>query len=268
VKQKKLKQRGSKPLSKRALEYHKKQFETPYQSTVAFCDWLETLGCLNKETSKAVIDIGSGMGANLFFMERRFPHTAFTGIEKNPLLVSKGKAYLKKMGASRCTLVEGDIFALPKTYKGKYEGLTSYQTLSWFPEFKTPLKKMLDLKPNWIALTSLFFDGRVDAQTIIRDYTSPQIGSSASNAAKAGYGKPYSENFYNTYSIPLVREFLATNGYKNFFSTPFEIGINLQKPKDGMGTYTKLLASGRRLQISGPMLMNWHFIVAKRSNNE
>lgn len=249
-------QRGTEPLSQRTLEYHKKQFEIPYRSTVAFCDWLENIGCLEGDKEQSVIDIGSGMGANLAYMSKRFPSVTFTGIEKNPRLVKEGKAHLEKMKASKCTLVKGDIFNLPKKYRKACEGLISIQTLSWFPEFKTPLKKMVDLKPNWIALTSLFFDGRVDAKTIIRDYTSPQ-GK-----------KPYNEKFYNVYSIPLVREFLASHGYEKFDYTPFEIDVNLPKPMDGMGTYTETLTNGRRIQISGPVLMKWYFIMAKHHNHE
>jgi len=65
-----------------------------------------------------------------------------------------------------------------------------------------------------------------------------------------------------------VRDFLATHGYGEFVYTPFEIDIDLAKPPDGMGIYTETLANGRRLQISGPVLMNWYFIMAKRKEHE
>ena len=41
-----------------------------------------------------------------------------------------------------------------------------------------------------------------------------------------------------------------------------EIDIDIKKPKDKnlMGTYTVKTVENKRLQISGPLLMNWYFI--------
>jgi hypothetical protein len=65
----------------------------------------------------------------------------------------------------------------------------------------------------------------------------------------------------------LIEQFLADRGYRDFRYTPFEIDIDLPKPqKKVMGTYTEKLADGRRLQISGPLLMTWHFISARRGD--
>jgi len=43
----------------------------------------------------------------------------------------------------------------------------------------------------------------------------------------------------------------------------FDIDIDLPKGSHGgLGTYTELLADGRRLQISGPIMLSWYFILA------
>jgi len=67
----------------------------------------------------------------------------------------------------------------------------------------------------------------------------------------------------NTYSLPLVRQYLLDRGYNKFMYSRFEMPIDLPRSTSGrMGTYTELTTDGRRLQISGPLLMNWYFIYA------
>jgi hypothetical protein len=142
---------------------------------------------------------------------------------------------------------------MEQSHFGRYDGVVSFQTLSWLPEYKMPIEKMIELRPKWIAMTSLFFDGDVNCTIIVHDYTTP-LG-----------GKPYRESYYNTYSIRLVRELFAKLGYSDFKFMPFEIDIDLPKSETrGMGTYTEILQNGRRIQISGPLLMNWYFILARQ----
>jgi hypothetical protein len=58
---------------------------------------------------------------------------------------------------------------------------------------------------------------------------------------------------------------LKDKGYTVFKYCPFEMDIDLPKPEHTlMGTYTKTLPNGKRLQISGPLLMNWYFIYAAK----
>jgi hypothetical protein len=76
---------------------------------------------------------------------------------------------------------------------------------------------------------------------------------------------PTKQSFYNVYSMPVVRKFLSAEGYSQFQQTPFEIDIDLPKPAHkGRGTFTEKLQNGHRVQISGPLLMPWYFIAAKR----
>jgi hypothetical protein len=111
---------------------------------------------------------------------------------------------------------------------------------------------MTKLKPKWIALTSLFYDGPLSCTIEVQDYDSNL--------------QPCMKSFYNVYSLPLVKKILLELGYCNFQSTEFEINIDLPRPdRKGKGTYTERLQSGRRLQISGPLLMPWYFIAVKKS---
>jgi len=234
-------------------DYHERQYKQPYRSTVTFCNWLESLAFFNKSEKLRIADIGAGQGANLFYMAKRYPNTIFVGIELNPDLVKWGNEYFTQFQQDNCQLVEGDLYNLSKEHIGKYDGIVSYQTLMAFPEYKTPIRKIVELQPKWIAITSLFFDGDVNCEIKIQDYTIPLSGN------------PFSVYHYNIYSIPMVRKLLVDYGYSDFKYIHFEIDIDLPKPKGkGMGTYTEKLQNGKRIQISGPILMSWYFVVAKR----
>ena len=61
----------------------------------------------------------------------------------------------------------------------------------------------------------------------------------------------------------MVEEYFAQFGYNNFRFKKFEIDIDLPKPQNPrMATYTETTSDGRRLQISGALMMPWYFILA------
>lgn len=225
-------------------DYHIRQFKTPYRSTVAFANWLHSLGLPKPNT--AIADICCGAGAVLNYFCEQFPATSFTGIEISPTLVELGLSLKPHLN-----LVAGDMFNLESEHKDAYDGLLSVQILLAMPDFEGPLAAMCALNPKWIAATSLFYEGPVNCTIETRDYTLPLKD------------QPYKDAFYNIYSLPLVRDFLAGLGYPYFRFHKFEIDVDLPLPQNrGMGTYTQKLESGARLQFSGPLPMPWYFILA------
>jgi SAM-dependent methyltransferase len=242
-------------LHDKLLAYHRRQFDTPYRSTVAFCDWLAAEGKLDSDAASSVLDVGCGMGANTHYMSRRFPNSNFRGIDVSPTLVKRGREELKQRGAAaNCHIEKRDLYALPKKYRGALDGVISFQLLSWLPSFERPVKAMASLARHWIAASSLFNEGDVDATIRVRDYTLPAPG------------RDHTESYYNVYALLRVQRHFAALGFDKFRHCRFDIDLDLAKPLDGgKGTYTERLADGRRLQISGPVLMSWYFIVATRS---
>jgi len=232
-------------------DYHERQFRQPYRSTVAFCDWLDTERLMSPESELRILDLCSGAGANIYYMSKRYPKSSFLGVDINADNVDQGNAFFKSKGVQDCRLEIGDIYNLDPKYVSEFEGAVSFQTLSWLPDFKAPIQAMTKLAPQWIALTSLFYDGPVSC---IIDVTEYEVDLEPSRSA-----------FYNVYSLPLVRKHMEANGYGDFRFTPFEIDVDLPKPRQGlMSTYTEKLEDGRRLQRSGPLLMPWYFIAATR----
>ena len=242
-------QRKTEWLEKADMDYNERQFEFPYRSTVAFFDWLEELGYIDKNSGLRILDLGSGQGANIYYMNSRYPNCTYTGIDINEVLVEKGNQFFLKQGIENCQLEVGDIYNLDKKYKGEFDAVLSFQTLSWLPEFKKPLAAKFNLEAKWIALSSLFFEGLVSSTTEV------QLYSDVSTI--------YKESYYNVYSLPVIEAFFAEHGYGDFKYSPFEIDIDLPEPENkSMSTYTKKMENGKRIQISGPLLMPWYFISA------
>jgi len=235
-------------------DYFNRQFSTPYRSTVKFCDWLEHLGVLSNHSESNILDIGTGKGANLFYMQQRFPKYQYLGLDINKDFVNEGNLFFEKEKISNCVLESGDLYDsnLVK-YADKFEGLISLQTLSWLPEYEIALNSMINLNPNWISLSSLFYDGLVDCKIEVREFANSKEKTSSNTC------------YYNIYSLPRVKSFLAEKGYEIFKYCPFEIDIDLPKPNHThMQTYTQTLIDGKRLQKSGPLSMDWFFIYAAR----
>ena len=58
-----------------------------------------------------------------------------------------------------------------KSEIGYYDGIMCLQTLSWISNYNRIVNAMIKLNPKWIMITSLFYDGPVDAKIIIKDYS-------------------------------------------------------------------------------------------------
>ena len=184
-------------------------------------------------------------------MSKRYPNSKFLGIDINSSIIKEGNIYLKKAGVKNCQLKQGDIYSLDSEYVSKFDGIISLQTISWLPNFYEPIKAICNLRADWIALSSLFYDGPLSCNIEVQDYDENL--------------QPTIKSFYNIYSLPILDKFLNSISYSNFKYHQFDIDIDLPKPKlKGKGTYTETLLEGRKIQISGPLLMPWHFISAQK----
>lgn len=235
-------------------DYFNRQFENPYRSTIKFCDWLESLGLFKNVSGTKFLDMCTGKGSNVYYMYKRFPKCKFLGLDINDNFIKEGRNFLAHKNIKNCNLEYGDLYNLDiKKHINQFEGILSYQTLSWLPEYETAINEMIKLNPKWIALSSLFYDGLVDCKIEIKEYNNSIDKASSNNS------------FYNVYSIPRIKNFFSERGYTLFKYSPFEIDIDLPKPKHShMQTYTKKLEDNSRIQISGPLLMNWYFIYASK----
>lgn len=235
-------------LDKSLHAYHQKQWEHPKFSTVAFEQFISQ----KLVDSTNVIDVGAGSGAPTAFLAEKYKHVSFTALDYSEELVRIGKANVKKLNLNNLKFTQGDIFEL--NYFSNFDGCISLQTLSWLTTYEEALKSIFtSIQPNWLALSSLFYEGNISCKIEVTEH----------NRKKTQY--------YNIYSIPEVTNYCKKFGYNITKFEPFKLEVDLAKPDDldHMSTYTRKLFSetnktAERIQISGPLLMNWYLILIEK----
>ena len=233
--------------NKDVLSYHTEQWKKPKQQTVEFSNFISPVV---KRNSK-IIDLGCGAGAATYFIAKNFADSNFLGIDKDPNLIKIANDEIAH--ASDVTNLRyrvGDFENL-SNYSG-VDGIISLQTLSWLDGYEKMLEDVyVKLSPEWIAVTSLFYPGNISAKTDIIEHANART------------------IHYNTYSIPEIEKFSRHFKYTLSDSINFEIDFDISPPKnkDRMGTFTSLMLNGestKRIQFSGPLLMNWYFLLFRK----
>ncbi len=194
-------------------------------------------------------------GGNLIYLAEKFPGVKFEGIDYDDRVVELARSSIPNNLQNNCEIINGDWYDLDKSLKNRYSGCISFQTLSWLDGYKKAIEALAALNPEWMAFSSLFWEGNVDYFIKAVDYGNEVVNF---NDCTGVYN-------YNVYSLPSVKDHFANLGYKEFDYIPFIIDIDLeQKNPSWFGTYTKKLENGERLQISGGIMMPWYFIFAKK----
>lgn len=175
------------------------------------------------------------------------------GLDVSSKLIDLGNQLCESQKINNLLFEQGNCFSLEK--RSNVDGVISLQTLSWLTEYETPLREIMrKINPQWIALTSLFYEGDISCMIQLEEHKE-----------KRKYN-------YNIYSIPAVKRLCESEGYILTKIEPFIINIDIKKPQDidYMGTYTKKIFKDdddgfERLQISGPLLMNWYMLMIEKS---
>ena len=228
----------------RSMSYHLSQFANQKRSTVHFYNFAKK----EIEKSKTVLDIGCGGGAATYFIATQHKEINFLGLDSNPNLIQSAKDTTKENQLPNLSFEVGDLYKLDAS-RLNCEGVISLQTLSWLSSIDEPMTSIFtSMKPRWIALSSLFYEGDITATIVINEHQRSR------------------KTFYNVYSIPGLNRLAKQHGYFISKFEKFNIDVDLPKPTDinFMSTYTESLIaadSNRRIQISGPLLMNWYFIM-------
>lgn len=236
-------------LDEENMNFHMRQYGNPYRSTVKFSEFLKRRNA--RGGNYRILDLGCGAGAVLGYLlasDKRFSWGY--GIDINKNLVDIGNKILKERGIYNCKLVEGDFFDMDISVFGKINGVVSLQTFNILPDYTEIVKCMCKLSPEWMGFSMLGFEGLIDYKIKLSDYTKGNGGS---------------EVFYNIYSLPRMKEFFSCMGYSKFEYEEFVIDIDLARANPmGRGTYTVKTEQGKRMQISGGMMMPWYFVYVEK----
>jgi trans-aconitate methyltransferase len=229
--------------------YHMAQWSEPKRSTVAFERFArKTLG-----TSQHVLDLGCGAGAATAYLASQYAQAQFTGLDYSGELIKIANAVRAEKAIGNLSFVQGDWFNMAAT--SQYDTVVSLQTISWLPQLQPALLAIFErLAPQSIVLSSLFYEGDISCRIEVTEH------------------KKQKQQFYNVYALPEVARIAAASGYKLTTAEPFELDIDLDPPadRDVMGTYTRRLSTPdankvERIQISGPVLMNWYMVLLEKA---
>jgi SAM-dependent methyltransferase len=230
------------------INYHLRQFETPYRSTMALSRFmLPLLGDLRGNA----LDVACGSGGNIAHLGRAFPLLKWTGVDlAGDVLFETSRKLFEERG-QEVTLISGDFYKLDEIRGGsRFELVTCIQTFIILPEYRELLNQLLAATREWLIITSPLTDFDVDVTIAATDYTWPE--------------DIQGPHYYSVFSLPRLEAICRAHGCREFVSEPFDIDIDLLPPEHkGLGTYTMLLANGRRLQFTGPIHQPWKFVAIR-----
>jgi ubiquinone/menaquinone biosynthesis C-methylase UbiE len=200
---------------------------------------------IQKEKLK-ILDACCGIGHITNLLSEISNRSEFVGIDQSEYLIKDAR---KLFNDKKNILFEkGDIYEIKEKYKKKFNVAISWKTISWLPYYDQMLKDLIHMTKDHIFLSSLFYEGDIDFEIKVREF-------------KKESGKNDFNRYYNVYSLPQFKKFVYSLGVKNIKVYDFDIGIDLEKPPvDVMGTYTEKLENGKRIQISGAVVMSWKII--------
>ena len=199
-----------------------------------------------KSKKKNILDACCGIGHIPYFLSEISPESKFLGIDQTPYLIEEGKKLCQNK--SNISFENEDVYNISKKFGKDFDISINWRTLSWLPYYDQMLKELVAVTKDHIFLSSLFYDGDIDFITQIREF-------------KTETGKEQFNDYYNVYSLPRFKKFVFELGAKNIESYDFDISIDLPKPSiDQMISYTEKLVNGKRLQISGAVVLYWKII--------
>ncbi len=228
-------------------KYFKTQLTKPKESTKEALKIFQYLKLNNLKT----IDLACGNGANLTFLKKKYKNKKYClGIDFNKKLIKKA---LKNKDYHDLDFQYGNILNLKKSLANKFQLVTSFQTLSWMEDYTRAVNEMIKLRSDYIFISSLFWEGLIDFKIQVKELKD-----------KSYKRRLVDSSYYNIYSINNFINLFKHKKYKLFFCKKFEIKKKIKKDqKNKMGTYT-IKNKKKFIQISGPLIMNWYFIIFKK----
>jgi hypothetical protein len=162
------------------------------------------------------------------------------------------KQSAKELGMVEISFINANIYNPPHSILNqRVDGVICLQTLFWLGNWRKALEQLAKTNSKWIALSSLFYDGLLQANTCIINYDEDL--------------KVIHRISYNVYSIPVVKNFLDKLGLTDIIFNPFQINLDLPRSDlNRVEIFTEKLEDGRRLQFSNPIVLPWYFLFSRR----
>lgn len=205
---------------------------------------LEKIIAANKPTAHAQIaDIACGAGTLSYHISKLFPEAHFSLIDVNKSALELAGNVLKDVKNKQ--LLEGSIYDL-SAFKEKFDIIFCWMTLLALDKPKEALDQLLSTVKTGgklYASTLFNFNHDVDVYAHFVDHTRES-------------GKEGIFMQYNTFSMHTLDKWLSgkVSSYKVHEFNP---ETDFEYNGKGIGTFTVMTKEGKRLQVSGGMLMSW-----------
>ena len=194
-------------------------------------------------TSHNIMDVGCGAGTLVYHISKIYPSAHYTLVDMNQEALSLAESVLKDLPNKNFSC--SSIYDLAQ-FRNTQDIVFCWMTILCLDKPADALEQLIDtLAPGGKLYVSSLFNLHhdVDIYSHFLDHTRAS-------------GKEGMLMQYNTISEKTIKEWLAgkVEKYKiHEFSPDFDLPMNSR----GIGTYTVLDSLGKRLQISGGMIMNW-----------
>jgi len=205
--------------------------------------YLESLIEKDYFTFIEVADVACGGGALSFWLNEKYPQCHYTLIDLNPEALEDAKNVCV---GNNFTFKVGNIYDLKEIVDNSFDLTCCWQTLSWLENPELALHELIRITRHngRIYLSSLFNDfHEVDVYSKVFDWTRESTN-------RGNYV------VYNTYCLRTIQKWIG-NLVRHIEFYKFDIDVDLLEKKKGLGTYTIMTVDGKRLQVSGGILLNW-----------
>ena len=214
-----------------AQQYHLRQYEKPYESTVALSRFIQSVtgGPLRGEVN----DVGCGAGSAIFWFDQWGLTAAadVLGIDASRTLIDKGH----ERNPDRRFLVADFLDPLPAC-----DVSLSIQVLSFIEDWRPALREILSSTNQWLFASSLFWTG-VDTHTHASD-------SEKNNA------------HYNIISREEFELACRRAGWQVARWLPFYAQQALYAPHAQLRSRTY-----EAMTFSGPLYLPWTFVAVRKT---
>lgn len=223
----------------------------PYRSTVHFCRFVKRH---IRRTPGSIMQVAGRNDKDLIYITREFPESSIVEMEagNENALVARGYC---KVDSRSTDIIEGDWIQPDNRLNRTFDGVIALYWLSEVPCLDAGVQYLCSLTKEWVATSVLLWQGSNDF--IIR--ACPARVRPESSPVTNGV-------YYNIYSLRTLSACFYKSGFDEVHAEPFKIDVDIPRPDvPRLGTYTVRTADGCRLQVSGPLLMPWWFVFARRN---
>jgi ubiquinone/menaquinone biosynthesis C-methylase UbiE len=220
--------------------YHRRQYDEMYKSTEFLIDQLKSEWSGERDLS--VLDIGTGGGANLYYVAREFPEFSFTGIDINERFIKEATEKHSELGIENTSFKVANFKEIDSEYE--YDVIGSSQVLEVMTmDLAHILKEVCFQKAKKaVYFLAMFTDKKLDYEINIHDYIYDKVIP------------------YNIYSIPQLNNLALKYGFHLTNNKEFVINKVLPDVHEGRGTYTRRDEHGKLMMFTDILYMPWRLL--------